>query len=128
MLKIIQTRLDVYVEMLGFRKNRSTEDMLNVIRMLQEFGRDHQIPLYFCFIDLTKAYDSIDRETLWIVLARAGVPPKMINIIRSFHDDMRAAVRIDGKLSEWLLDSGKAVSLRHCSSTFTSQQCCRYCS
>ena len=55
-----------------------------------------------CFVDLQKAYDSVDRELLWKVLARAGVPSVMIDVIRQFHDGMRARVRMDdGELSEW---------------------------
>ena len=63
-----------------------------------------------CFVDLQKAYDSVDRELLWKVLARAGVPSVMIDIIRQFHDGMRARVRMDdGELSEWF---GVAQGLR----------------
>ena len=55
-----------------------------------------------CFVDLQKAYDSADRELLWKVLTRAGVPFVMIDVIRHFHDGMRARVRMDdGELSEW---------------------------
>ena len=55
-----------------------------------------------CFIDLQKAYDSVDRELLWKVLARIGVPHTMIAVIRQFHDGMRARVRTDdGEYSEW---------------------------
>ena len=50
------------------------------------------MPLYVCFIDLTKAYDSVDRTLLWRVLARFGVPQNMISVIRQFHDGMRACV------------------------------------
>lgn len=52
-------------------------------------------PLYMCFIDLTKAYDSVDRTLLWAVLARFGVPDKMIAVIRAFHDGMMACVPLD---------------------------------
>ena len=56
---------------------------------------------YMCVVDLQKAYDSVDRELLWKVLARAGVPSAMIDVIRQFHDGMRARVRMDdGELSE----------------------------
>ena len=48
-----------------------------------------------CFVDLQKAYDSADRELLWEVLARAGVPSVMIDVIRQFHDGMRARVGMD---------------------------------
>ena len=37
--------------------------------------------LYMCFIDLQKAYDSVDRELLWKVLARIGVPQAMIAVV-----------------------------------------------
>ena len=41
-----------------------------VIRRLQELVRKKRIPLYVCFVDPTKAYDSVDRTLLWTVLAR----------------------------------------------------------
>ena len=48
------------------------------------------------FIDLAKAYDSVDRVLLWKVLARFGVPPWMIKAIHIFHDCMGARVQLDG--------------------------------
>ena len=55
-----------------------------------------------CFIDLQKAYDSVDRELLWVVLGRFGVPEKMLTVIRQFHEGMRARVCTDGsEHSEW---------------------------
>ena len=48
-----------------------------------------------CFIDLQKAYDTVDRTLLWQVLTRIGVPPQMIAVIRQFHDGMRACLRPD---------------------------------
>ena len=76
--------------------------MMFVIRRLQELARKKQIPLYVCFIDLTKAYDSVDRTLFWTVLARFGVPHSMISVIRQFHDGMRACVRLDDRVcSGW---------------------------
>ena len=54
----------------------------------------------FVFIDLKKAYDSVPRGCLWQVLGRAGVPEKLINIIRSFHDPMSASVQFNNILSD----------------------------
>ena len=55
-----------------------------------------------CFVDLQKAYDSVDRELLWKVLARASVPEEMIVAIRQFYDGMQSRVRMDdGELSDW---------------------------
>ena len=39
---------------------------------------------------------------LWEVLARFGVPPRMIKVIRTFHDGMRARVHLDdGEFMAW---------------------------
>ena len=40
------------------------------------------------------------RLALWQVLKKSGVPPQMLKIITSFHEDMRAKVRISGALFE----------------------------
>ena len=69
--------------------------MLFVVRRLQELRRARKIPLYMCFMDLQKPYDSVDRELLWVVLARFGVPEKILTVIRQFHEGMRARVRTD---------------------------------
>ena len=89
-------------EQSGFRPNRSTTDVMFMIRRLQELALKKRIPLYVCFIDLTKAYDAVDRTLLWTVLARFGVPQIMISVIRQFHDGMRACVRLDDRVcSRW---------------------------
>ena len=47
---------------------------------------------------ISKAYDSVPRDGLWIVLAQLGVPSKLVNLIRSFHTTMSARLRLDGDL------------------------------
>ena len=69
--------------------------MLLVVRRLQELGRQGKTPLYVCFIDLQKAYHFVDRELLWEVLTRSGVPTKMLINIGKFREAMRARVRTD---------------------------------
>ena len=110
LLKIVANRLSDFCEaqqilpeeQCGFRPAQSTIDMLFVVRRLQELGRQRKIPLYVFVVDLQKAYDSVDRELLWKVLARAGVPSVMIDVIRQFHNGMRVRVRMeDEEFSEW---------------------------
>ena len=38
---------------------------------------------------------TVDRTLLGTVIARFGVPQRMISVIRQFHDGMRACVRLD---------------------------------
>ena len=82
-------------EQCGFRLNRSTTDMMFVVRRLQEIGLKARVSLFMCFIDLQKAYDTVDRTLLYQVLTCIGVPPLMIAAIRQFHDGMGACVRPD---------------------------------
>ena len=81
----------------GFRPQRSTVDMMFVVRRLQELARKKDIPLYLCFIDRTRTYDSVDRTLLRDVLAHFGVPPRMLAVIRQFHDGMHACARLEDK-------------------------------
>ena len=46
-------------------------DMAFAVRRLQELGRKARVPLFMRFIDLQKAYDSVDLTLLWQVLARS---------------------------------------------------------
>ena len=58
------------------------------------------MPLYVAFIDLTKAFDTVNREALYMALLKIGCPPKLLSLIRSFHQDMKGTVQFDGNLSE----------------------------
>jgi len=54
----------------GFRRGRSTIDMIFVARLLQEKCREQSHDLYLAFIDLTKAFDTVNRELLWQILRK----------------------------------------------------------
>ena len=110
LLKVVARRLSAYCEakgllpeeQCGFRPNLSTTDMMFVVRRLQEIGRKAGVSLFTCFIDLQKAYDTVDHTLLWQVLTRIGVPPQRIAVIQQLHDGMRACVRPDdGVCSDW---------------------------
>ena len=54
------------------------------------------------FYRLYQTCDSVDRTLLLTVLARFGVPQKMISNIRQLYDGMRACVRLDDRVcSGW---------------------------
>jgi len=56
--------------------------------------------VFFTFIDVTKAYDSVPQEALWMILQKFDLPDRTVKLICSFHQGMTARVRIDGSLSE----------------------------
>ena len=84
----------------GFRPGRSTVDMIFTVRQVQEKCLEQNLDLYSVFIDLTKAFDTVNREALWDVLARFDCSPKFIQIIRLFHVDMTGQVLSNGEQSD----------------------------
>ena len=62
--------------------------MIFSARQLQEKCQEQNRDLFLVFIDLTKAFYSVNRPGLWAVLSK---------IVKSFHDGMMATV-----LDSWL--------------------------
>ncbi|XP_061187006.1 uncharacterized protein LOC133195159 [Saccostrea echinata] len=56
-----------------------------------------QSPLYSVFVDFEKAFDNVDRSTIWSLLRHYGIPPKLISIIRSLYDDATCHIIHNGE-------------------------------
>ena len=103
LLKVVARRLSAYCkakgllpeEQCGFRSDRSTTNMMFVVRRLQKIGRMAGVFIFMCFIDLHKACDTVDRTLLWQVLTRMRVSPQMIAVIQQLHDGLRACMQPD---------------------------------
>ena len=80
--------------------NRSTSDMIFTLRQIQEKCVEQRKDLSCVFIDLKKAYDSVDRHVLWVVLTKFGIPSKLLQIIQSLHVGMEGRVVMNGSRSE----------------------------
>ena len=68
----------------SFRPDRSTADMIFLLRQVQEKCREQQMPLYIAFINLTKAFDHVCRKGLLEILKKIGCATSLLNIIASF--------------------------------------------
>lgn len=88
------------VSQCGFKPQQSTTDMIFAVCQLQEKSREQRQPLYLALIDLTKAFDLVDRRSPFTVLEKTGCPPILLTLIESFHEGMHARVQFDGDLSD----------------------------
>ena len=52
------------------------------------------------FMDLEKAYDTIDRHGMWQILRLYGVGGKLLTAVQSFYKDSMACVRVGNDVSE----------------------------
>ncbi|VDP83809.1 unnamed protein product, partial [Schistosoma mattheei] len=76
----------------GFRKDRSCTDQIATLRIIVEQSIEWDSSLYIKFIDYEKAFDSVNRTTLWKLLRYYGVPQKIVNIIQNSYDGLHCEI------------------------------------
>ena len=86
-------------EQAGFRRGRSCADQIATLRMIIEQSLEWNSSLYINFVDYEKAFDSVDRETLWKLLRHYGVPQKIVDIIKESYEGFTCRVVHDGQLT-----------------------------
>nr|VZI14696.1 unnamed protein product [Spirometra erinaceieuropaei] len=84
----------------GFRCHRGTTDMIFAARQLQEKCQEMRTHLYSTFVDLTKAFDTVNREGLWKIMQKFDCPERFTQMVRQLHDGMMARVTDNGAVSE----------------------------
>ncbi|VDM03739.1 unnamed protein product [Schistocephalus solidus] len=94
----------------GFRRHRGTTDMISAARQLQDKCQKMRTHLYTMFMDLTKAFDMVNRDGLWKVMQKFGCPEQFTHMsyVRSmlmdaYRDEqpgIRIAYRTDGQLMD----------------------------
>ena len=95
MLKILQARLQQYTNhelpdvQAGFRKGR---DQIANIRWIIEKAREFQKNIYFCFTDYTKAFDSVEKNKLRIMLKAMGIPDHLTCLLRNLYASQEETV------------------------------------
>nr|VZI42022.1 unnamed protein product [Spirometra erinaceieuropaei] len=84
----------------GFRRHRGPTDMIFAARQLQEKCQEMRTHLYSTFVDLTKAFDTVNRKGLWKIMQKFGCPEQFTQMMRQLHDGMMARVTDNGAVSE----------------------------
>jgi len=69
-------------ELAGFRKDHSCTNQIATLRIIVEQSIKWSSPLYLLFMDFEKAFDSLDRKTMWRLLCHYGIPDKIINMLK----------------------------------------------
>jgi len=105
---VINGRLDAWAEgndlrawgQAGFRQHHSTADQALVLRTLVECSRENRKPLYTCFVDFQKAYDTVPRERMWCKLQRLGVNGRMLSAVKALYAQVIMQVQGDSGETE----------------------------
>lgn len=103
--KILSSRLEPFAEAFlseyqaGFRRQRSTSDQLFSIRQIVQKSYEMNVETLHLFIDFKAAYDSIDREGLWNIMAESHFPHKMIRLLKATLSRVMCSVKVQGTTS-----------------------------
>jgi len=82
----------------GFRPHMSINHHLFALQHLVDKRRRQRRQLYACFVDLTAAYDCVQRGLLWEALRRNGVQDRMLSAIQALYHDTSIAIKVGGRV------------------------------
>ena len=85
----------------GFRKDRGTRGQIANIHWIIEKAREFPKNIYFCFIDYTKAFDSVDHNKLWKILKEMEISDHLTCFLRNLYAGQEATVRIRHGTMDW---------------------------
>jgi hypothetical protein len=87
-------------EQIAYRPGRNTTDHLYSLTLLRELSTANGRPLHSGFIDLKKAFPSVDRQRLLNKLSEYGVSEKFLCILTRLYSNDTFSILLDGRASE----------------------------
>ena len=86
---------------LGLEKEEELEIKLPTFAGLQRKQGNFRKNIYLCFIDYTKAFDSIDHDKLWKALKQMRIPDHLTCPMRNLYAGQEATVRMLYRTTDW---------------------------
>ena len=85
----------------GFRKMRACIDHIYVLTTVIRNRKLQGRQTFLCYVDFSKAFDSVNRDCLWFKLMNIGIHGNILNLIKSMYENLEACVRVNGQLTDW---------------------------
>ena len=83
----------------GFRHGRRTTDPIFILNSVIQFYRKKAKPLFACFVDFKKAFDSISHGALRTKLALLGVSYMILTLLQSMYANAISVVQLGTEIS-----------------------------
>ena len=81
----------------GFRPGRSTITHIVALRaLLQHVLANANLGLIACFVDFSKAFDSVNWDYMRAILGAYQIPDLLVNAIMALYEGVQARVKING--------------------------------
>ena len=104
LLQRLKECVELYLseEQAGFRSDRSTVQQILALMLIAEKALQKQdMPVYGCFINFQKAFDSVSQNMIWAVLQSYRVGTKLTRILKPIYVSAKAAIQNGSKISKW---------------------------
>jgi hypothetical protein len=91
---------DYYIlvdEQNGFRRDRSCADHIFTLSCITQNRKE----TFISFIDLQKAFDTVDHDLLKLSLLQNGIDGDFYNAVKSMYGDTVSCVKIDDLYTDW---------------------------
>ena len=93
--------MKIIEEQAGFRRAYSTIDHIFTLFSLVQQYLSNKSKLYAAFVDFRKAFDSVQRNKLWVILRKSGVNGKLYVSLKGIYSTVLACVRDKGLYSQY---------------------------
>ena len=86
---------------LGFRKgNRTTDAHIILHSLIQQYCYKNNQKLYGCFVDFSKAFDTIPRGLLFEKLLNHGITGKFFNVLKTMYTNDLVCIKVGDKITD----------------------------
>ena len=82
-------------EQLGFTPKVGTADATLILRNGLQIRHEHDEETYVLFVDLVKAFDTVNHAMLFEILEKMGAPTALVEILRRLHANFTLEFKID---------------------------------
>ena len=86
-------------EQAGFREGYFTLDHIFCLNCIIDLALSQKKRLYCAFIDYRKAFDTVNRSSLWLKLLKLDIGGKVLTVIRNLYQSAKSCVRVNNNTS-----------------------------
>ena len=89
----------MHYNQVGFRKGFRTADQVFTLKTLIDQAFANGEKLYTCFVDFSKAYDTVWREGLFHKLLNYGISTKFVKLLKDMYSRLQACIHLSSGIS-----------------------------
>ena len=106
---LLNSRLNIYLEnnkllgeeQAGFREGYSTVDHIFTIHTIIDIFLANKKRLYCAFIDYRKAFDTVDRTSLWSKLINLNITGNILTVVKNMYEGAKSCIRHNSQFSDF---------------------------